>query len=98
MGYLTRREAHGKWNQPKRKKCVAVNKDVRSWRSAECFDIRHRDAEFGVCATSFQSCFGPVLPYCAPFLPFGTVVYVLYRHMLEVCDLLFHFDFTGGYS
>ena len=25
-------------------------------------------------------------------------MYILCHCMLEVCDLLFHFDFTGGYS
>ena len=39
---------------------TAVNKDERSWRSKEHFDIRHRDKEFGVCPAGFLSCFGPV--------------------------------------
>ena len=46
MGSLLRRAANREYNQPKRKKCVAVNKSERSWRSEECFDIRHGDAEF----------------------------------------------------
>jgi hypothetical protein len=51
-----------------RKKCVAVNKAERgSWRTEECFDIRHEVAEFGVCLAGFLSCFGPVFPYYAPF-------------------------------
>jgi hypothetical protein len=33
MGYLLRKAANKAWNQPKRKKCVAVNKAERSWRS-----------------------------------------------------------------
>jgi hypothetical protein len=32
-----------------KKKCVAVNKAESGWRSLEYFDIRHGDAEFGVC-------------------------------------------------
>jgi hypothetical protein len=32
---------------------TAVNIDERSWRYEECFDIRHRDAEFGVCPAGF---------------------------------------------
>ena len=38
-----------KINQTKRKKCVVVNNPKGSWRSEECFDIRHGDAEYGVC-------------------------------------------------
>jgi len=41
------------WNQPKKKKYVGVNKVKRSWRSKGCFDIRHEDAEFGVCPAGF---------------------------------------------
>ena len=55
IGYLLRGAANKELNQPKRKKCVAVNKDERSWRSKEHFDIRHGDAEFGVCPAGFQS-------------------------------------------
>ena len=43
-------------------------------------DIRHGDAEFGVCPAVFSSCFGPVFPHCDG-------MYVLYHDMLEVCDL-----------
>ena len=32
---------------------TAVNKDERSWRSEERFDIRHIDVEFGVWPTGF---------------------------------------------
>jgi hypothetical protein len=62
-GYLLRKAANKKWKQPIRKKCVAVNKAEKSWRSEEHFDIGHGDAESGVCPTSFQSCFGPVFPH-----------------------------------
>ena len=37
MGYLPRRAANREWNQPKRKKCVAVTEAERSWRSEERF-------------------------------------------------------------
>jgi hypothetical protein len=33
--YLPRRTTNREWNQPKRKKYVAVNQDERSWRSKE---------------------------------------------------------------
>lgn len=41
MGYLLKRNANKECNQPKREKCVAVNKGERSWRSEEIFDIKH---------------------------------------------------------
>jgi hypothetical protein len=47
------------WKQPRKKKFVTVNKDEkRSWRSEDCFDIRHGDAKFRVCPAGFLSCFG----------------------------------------
>lgn len=49
VGYLLWKAANRKWNQPKIKKCVTVNKADRSWRSEDCFDGRPGDAEFGVC-------------------------------------------------
>ena len=62
-GYLLRKATNREWKQPKGKKFVAVNKDEKSWRSEEPFDIRHGDAEFGVCPAGFQACFGPVFPH-----------------------------------
>jgi hypothetical protein len=67
MGYLLRKAANRERNQPRRKKCVAVNEKERSWRPEDPFDTRHRDAEFGVCPVGFQSCFGSVIPHYAPF-------------------------------
>ena len=46
VGNLLRKAAHREWNQPKRKKCAAVNKADCCWRSLERFDIRHEDTEF----------------------------------------------------
>lgn len=63
MSSLVRKTANREWNQPKRKKFIAVNKDERSWRSEEHFDIRHGDAEFGVLPAGFLSCFGPVFSH-----------------------------------
>ena len=54
-GYLLRKAANREWKQPKGKKFAAVNKDEKSWRSEEHFDIRHGDAEFGVCPAGFLS-------------------------------------------
>jgi hypothetical protein len=63
MGYLLKKAANKVWSQSKRKKFVAVNKDEKSWRSEECFDIRHGDAEFGVCPAGFWSCCGPIFSH-----------------------------------
>lgn len=87
VGYLLKRAAKREWNQPKRKKCVAVNKAKRSWRSEECFDISYGDAEFGVCPVCLT-----LVQYFLTMLrslPFGIVVYILCHYMLEVCDLVF---------
>lgn len=46
MRYFLRKPAKSGWNQPKKKKCTAVNKAERSLRSEEHFDIRHGDSEF----------------------------------------------------
>lgn len=54
----------------KREKYVPVNKAKRNWRSKECFDMRHEDAEFTVCPADFRSLFGPEFSHCAPFPPF----------------------------
>ena len=92
-----REAANKEQNQSKRKKCVPVNKATGSRRSEEHFDIRHGDAEFGVCPVVFWSCCGPVCPHYAPFPSIwnGKVLYRLWNCMLEVCDLLFHFDLQG---
>lgn len=41
MGDLSRKAGKMEWNQPKRMKCAAVNKDEKRWRSDEHFDSRH---------------------------------------------------------
>jgi hypothetical protein len=59
VGYLLRKAANRKWNQPGRKKCVVVNKDEKAvGRSEDCFDISLGDAEFGICPAGFLTCFG----------------------------------------
>ena len=42
----------------------------------------------------FWSYFGLVLPHCVPFYFFSLGMYILYHCIVEVCDLLFHFDFS----
>ena len=98
MGYLPRKVANREWNQPKRKQCTAVNKDERSWRYEEHFDIRHGEAEFGVCPAGFGLVLVQIFFTMILFLPFGIVMYILCHCMLEIHDLVFHFDFTADYS
>ena len=93
MGYLPRRDTNREYNQPTRKKSVVVHRAEQSWRPEEHFDTRHGDAEFGFCPAGFWSCFGPVFSRFVPLLSFGMVMYILCHYMLEVCDLLFDFDF-----
>ena len=103
MGYLLRKAPFKRELVPaqENKLCccrmpTAVNKDERSWRSEENFDIGHVDMEFGVCPAGFQSCFGPAFP-C--YDVFGMVMYILCHDMLEGCDLLFLIlIFKGDYS
>jgi hypothetical protein len=57
VGNLLRKTANRKCNHPKIKTCVALNKAERNWRSEECFDVRHGDAEFGVFPVIFWSYF-----------------------------------------
>ena len=76
--YLPWRSANEEWNQLRREKCVAVKKAERSWRAEGQFDIRHGDAESGVCPAGFQFYFGPAFPsyiLCHTFWN-GNVYYV----------------------
>ena len=71
---MFRRAVTWEWKQPKKKKCVAVNKVERNWTSEECFDITHQNADFGVVSAAFLFGFGPVFPYYATF---GMVRFIL---------------------
>ena len=90
---IVKRAANREWNQSKRKKCVAVNKAKRSWRSEEelVSDMEMQSLEFSPLVFHLAL----VLYFFAIFssLHFGMVMYILYHYMLEVCDLLFDFDF-----
>ena len=71
MGCLPRRIASRIWNQPReRERDVEINKAEGTWRPEEHFDIRHGDAEFGVCPASFQSCFALAFLGSVSFPPF----------------------------
>ena len=91
LKYLLRKAANKKWNQPKRKKYVAVNKAERSWRSEECFDIRHWRCRVWRWLSWFSV-------FLFPMFPFITAMHILCRYMLEIHDLLFHSNFTRDYS
>ena len=59
-------------------------------------DMKIQDLEFVLLAFSLEL----VLYFLTilPFLSFGMVLNILSHCMLEVCDLLFDFDFIEGYS
>ena len=73
-----------------KKEVVAVNKDERSCRSDECFEVRYVSAKYGVFSAVFWFCFGPFLA-----VTFWNVN--VYPVMLKICDLLFKFYFVGDY-
>jgi hypothetical protein len=54
--------------------------------------IRHGDAGFGLCPADFWSCFGTVFPH------YDIWNCNIYPVILEICGLLFYFDFIGDYS
>lgn len=66
-GILAEKNCRPHVDQPKREKCVIVNKAGSRWSFEECFNIRHGDIELVVCPAGFRSCVGPAFPYCAPF-------------------------------
>ena len=97
VGYQPRRAEDQVWNQPKRDKCIAVMK-LQDWRAEAFSNIRHGDAEYGVCLLVFGLALAQYFLTMFPFLPFGIIMYFLCHYMLEKYDLLFDFDFIGGYS
>jgi len=58
MRYLPRKAANMERKKPRRKKFVAVNKNEKGVEFKDRFDIRHGNAEFGLCPADFLSCFG----------------------------------------
>ena len=64
MGYMPRKTANSEWNQPKRKKSVAVNKAEWNPKIILASDM---EMQFGVGPTGFQSNFGPIFPHYVPF-------------------------------
>jgi hypothetical protein len=97
VGYLPRRAVDQEWKQPKREKCVVLNKAERSWRSEGHSGM---ELQFGVCPVGLQYHFGPVFPQCAPS-PYLWNSYV-YPGPLYVRNMRFSFFILtllgGGYS
>jgi hypothetical protein len=97
MEYLPRRPADQVWKQPKREKCVVVNKAGKGWEICRArfstLDMEMQDLE------SALLCSGLALTQYSPtmsaFLPFEMIMYILHHCMLGVYNL--HFDFTGNY-
>lgn len=98
MGHLPRRAGDRVWDQLKRENCVAVSKAWRSGWSEEPSKLFHNRCEvtgLEVYSAVFSCfCFGPEFPHDAPFLPFGTVTYILFHSMLEACKLPFEQSIT----
>ena len=58
MGYLKGRAANREWNQPRRKKFVAVNKDEKGVGDLKSALTSDMEMQFQVCPAGFLSCFG----------------------------------------
>lgn len=75
-------------NQPKKKKCVVVNKAEKSWRFEEYFGMRHEVAELGVCLAGIQSFFVPHFFTMFFLYHLGMVMNIPCHCFFEECDLL----------
>jgi hypothetical protein len=91
MGYLPRKAANKKWNQPKRKKFVAVNKDesIRNLQSSLALDMEMQSLEF----TYMVFCQALVQHFLTMILESN-----VHPVMLEGRDLPFNFDFIEDYT
>jgi hypothetical protein len=59
VGYVLRKAANREWNQPKRKKFVAVNNDEKGGRDLKItLTSDRRFRVWRVCSAAFLSCFG----------------------------------------
>lgn len=91
------------WDLPRRtspKNYVAIDKAEKGWRSEESCHSRHRIQNVELTLLMLWSCFGPLICYYVPFLPFGILTCILCHCILEVCDynLLIDFVFRGDYK
>lgn len=73
---LPRRSADWVRCQPEGEKCSTINKAGRSWRSAECLHMVHRDAEVVVCPAGFPLSLVWHFLTVLQFLSFAMAMYV----------------------
>lgn len=71
---------------------------IKRFVTVNLFDIRHKDTEFGVCPDRFGLALVQYFHTMFPFLNSGKVTSILYHYMMEICNLLFNFDFLHGYE
>ena len=83
----------GSGSSPRGRSMLSVDKDERSWRSEECFDIRHGDMEVEFALLAFSFGLAQYFITILPFLHCGMAMY-LWHCMLKICDLLYDFEET----
>lgn len=95
MGYLPRRTAFKKWNQPERKRQERVELIDLSYRyqskrggPSKPFGIRHRATGFGGLLCCVLACIGAVLTLYTFIPQFWYAIYILCDCILEICNLL----------
>ena len=98
VGYLLRKAANKKRTSPRESSVVQPIKleEVGDPKRALTLDVEIQSLQFAWLVFSLA-----LVQYFLsriPFLHFRMVMYILCYYMLEVCDLLFYFDFTGDYS
>ena len=89
MGYLPRRAAKRKWEQPRREKCAVVN---RGGKSRELKSMLTSDVEMQSWESAqlvFALALVQYLLTVLSSLQFGMVMDILCHCILEVCDLFF---------
>ena len=93
---LLKRAVNREWTSPRESSVLQSIKveEVGDPKLALTSDL----VEFGVCPAGFSLALVQYFLSMIPFLHFRMVMYILCYCVLEVCDLLFHFDFTRDYS
>lgn len=87
LGYLPGRASNREWSQPKEEK-----RNLKRWRVFwhQAWRCRVQVSPDGFCLALIHYFFTMF-----PFSPFGMIMFILCHCMLEVCNLLFDFDFVG---
>ena len=94
MGSLLRKAVGQAWNQSKREAGACCSQERGELKSAWTSDAWRQNLEFSPLGFSLTL----VFPHSALLPSFWIVIYILCHCMLEVCDLLFGFNFIEGYS